>query len=127
MCGIVGFISKTKDEDTLERMVHSQTHRGPDDNGLFIDEKTGVHLGHNRLSIQDTSSHAHQPFVSFCKNYSIVFNGEVYNFQGIRKELEALGHSFASNSDTEVILYAYKEWGIESVHKFIGYVCLCYL
>jgi asparagine synthase (glutamine-hydrolysing) len=120
MCGIVGFISKKKKEDTLKNMVLTQNHRGPDDNGIFIDEKTGVHLGHNRLSIQDTSSHAHQPFVSSCTNYTIIFNGEVYNFQEIKSALKSLGHSFLSNSDTEVILYAYKEWGIESVHKFIG-------
>ncbi|CAA6818628.1 MAG: Asparagine synthetase [glutamine-hydrolyzing] (EC [uncultured Sulfurovum sp.] len=120
MCGIVGFISNNQDKKSLEKMVQIQAHRGPDDNGIFIDEKTGVHLGHNRLSIQDTSSHAHQPFVSSCQNYTIIFNGEVYNFQSIKKELETLGHTFRSNSDTEVILYAYKEWGIESVHKFIG-------
>ncbi len=120
MCGIVGFISKEKRENTLKKMVETQNHRGPDDNGIFIDEKTGVHLGHNRLSIQDTSSHAHQPFTSDCENYTIIFNGEVYNFQTIKSELQKLGHHFRSNSDTEVILYAYKEWGIESVHRFIG-------
>lgn len=120
MCGIVGFISKDKKEETLKNMVQTQNHRGPDDNGIYIDEKTGVHLGHNRLSIQDTSSHAHQPFISSCQNHTIIFNGEVYNFQEIKKELESLGHDFRSNSDTEVILYAYKEWGIASVHKFIG-------
>ena len=120
MCGIVGFVSKGKKENILNNMVLTQNHRGPDDNGIYIDEKTGVHLGHNRLSIQDTSSHAHQPFVSSCKEYIIIFNGEVYNFKEIQAELKALGHTFVSNSDTEVILYAYKEWGIESVHKFIG-------
>ncbi|CAA6820954.1 MAG: Asparagine synthetase [glutamine-hydrolyzing] (EC, partial [uncultured Sulfurovum sp.] len=120
MCGIVGFISKEKKEKTLKEMVQTQNHRGPDDNGIFIDEQTGVHLGHNRLSIQDTSSHAHQPFISSCENYSIIFNGEVYNFQEIKKELIKLGHTFVSNSDTEVILYAYKEWGINAVEKFIG-------
>ena len=120
MCGIVGFISKQRDEATLKSMVQTQHHRGPDDNGIYIDETTGVHLGHNRLSIQDTSSHAHQPFISSCQNYTIIFNGEVYNFKEIQAELKELGHTFVSNSDTEVILYAYKEWGIESVHKFIG-------
>jgi len=120
MCGIVGFISKKRQDATLKAMVQSQEHRGPDDNGVYIDETTGVHLGHNRLSIQDTSSHAHQPFISSCQNYIIIFNGEVYNFKAIQAELKKLGHTFISNSDTEVILYAYKEWGIESVHKFIG-------
>lgn len=85
MCGIVGFISKDKKENILHNMVQTQNHRGPDDNGIYIDEKTGVHLGHNRLSIQDTSSHAHQPFVSSCKDYTIIFNGEIYNFKEIQK------------------------------------------
>ena len=120
MCGIVGFISKERQDATLKAMVQSQHHRGPDDNGIYIDETTGIHLGHNRLSIQDTSSHAHQPFISSCQNYIIIFNGEVYNFKAIQAELNKLGYTFVSNSDTEVILYAYKEWGIESVHKFIG-------
>lgn len=120
MCGIVGFVSQERQEEVLDRMIASQTHRGPDDNGNYIDEKRGVHFGHNRLSIQDTSSHAHQPFVSSCELYTIVFNGEVYNFQSIKEELETLGHSFLSSSDTEVILYAYKEWGVACVDKFIG-------
>jgi len=120
MCGIVGFVSKQSKEQILKNMIVSQTHRGPNDNGHYIDKATGVHLGHNRLSIQDTSSHAHQPFISNCDRYTIVFNGEVYNFKTIRKELEALGHTFISNSDTEVILYAYKAWGIACIEKFIG-------
>jgi asparagine synthase (glutamine-hydrolysing) len=120
MCGIVGFITPDKNEKILSEMIKSQTHRGPDDNGSYIDETTGVHLGHNRLSIQDTSSHAHQPFISICETYTIVFNGEVYNFQSIKQELKKLGHTFTSTSDTEVILYAYKEWGVECIKKFIG-------
>ncbi|CAA6817428.1 MAG: Asparagine synthetase [glutamine-hydrolyzing] (EC [uncultured Sulfurovum sp.] len=120
MCGIVGFVSKDINKNILKKMLSSQQHRGPDDKGIFIDKTTGVHLGHNRLSVQDTSSHAQQPFISLCKNYTIIFNGEVYNFKEIRSELKSLGHNFISNSDTEVILYAYKEWGIKSVHKFIG-------
>ncbi len=120
MCGIVGFISKKRNEESLKKMVATQNHRGPDDNGIFIDQTTGVHLGHNRLSIQDTSSHAHQPFSSPCQNYHIIFNGEVYNFQSIKEELKTLGYHFVSNADTEVILYAYQTWGIESVHKFRG-------
>ena len=120
MCGLVGFLSNQPLEGILKEMIESQNHRGPDDSGNYIDKKTGVHLGHNRLSIQDVSSDGHQPFISACQEYTIVFNGEVYNFQEIRRELESLGHSFRSHSDTEVILYAYKEWGIESVEKFIG-------
>jgi asparagine synthase (glutamine-hydrolysing) len=120
MCGIVGFVSANRQEHVLDKMVKIQEHRGPDDSGLFIHDLYGVHLGHNRLSIQDISSHAHQPFISNCEEYVIVFNGEVYNFQTIREELEELGENFRSNSDTEVLLYAYKHWGIQAVDKFIG-------
>lgn len=120
MCGIIGFIDKNKNIDTLNDMLKIQSYRGPDDSGLYFDEKNGVHFGHNRLSIQDLSSHGHQPFVSDCGNYIIVFNGEVYNFKNIKIELEKLGYEFISNSDTEVILYSYKEWGIKCIDKFIG-------
>ncbi|WP_419678391.1 asparagine synthase (glutamine-hydrolyzing) [Aliarcobacter lanthieri] len=120
MCGIVGFIDKNKNIDTLNDMLKIQSYRGPDDSGVYFDEKSGVHFGHNRLSIQDLTSHGHQPFISDCENYVIVFNGEVYNFKIIRAELEKLGYVFASQSDTEVILYSYKQWGIDCIHKFIG-------
>lgn len=120
MCGIVGFIDKNANITIVNNMLSIQSYRGPDDSGVYFDKNSGVHFGHNRLSIQDLSSHGHQPFVSDCTNYVIVFNGEIYNFKLIRKELEDLGYKFISNSDTEVILYSYKEWGIESIHKFIG-------
>lgn len=127
MCGIVGFISNIKKEEVLFDMLNSQSYRGPDDKGTYIDEKSGVHIGHNRLSIQDLSSHGHQPFESDCKKYVIVFNGEVYNFKIIRDELKYLGYNFLSKSDTEVILYSYKEWGIACVEKFIGMFAFCIL
>ncbi|WP_169754213.1 asparagine synthase (glutamine-hydrolyzing) [Campylobacter curvus] len=120
MCGIVGFLSKSNQERILKNMLKIQSYRGPDDSGIFIDEASGVHLGHNRLSILDLSTNAHQPFVSDCGEYVIVFNGEIYNFKTIRKELEKLGYRFLSSSDTEAILYAYKHWGAACVHKFIG-------
>jgi len=120
MCGIVGFTDKNKKLDILNDMLQIQSYRGPDDSGVYFDEKSGVHFGHNRLSIQDLSSHGHQPFVSDCEHYVIVFNGEVYNFKSIRNELENLGYKFSSNSDTEVILYSYKEWGIKCIDRFIG-------
>ncbi|PZP13067.1 MAG: asparagine synthase (glutamine-hydrolyzing) [Aliarcobacter butzleri] len=120
MCGIVGFIDKNKNIDTLNDMLKIQSYRGPNNSGVYFDEISGVHLGHNRLSIQDLSSHGHQPFVSDCRNYIIVFNGEVYNFKIIKTELQNLGYNFISNSDTEVILYSYKQWGIDCIHKFIG-------
>ncbi|MCP4970626.1 MAG: asparagine synthase (glutamine-hydrolyzing) [Arcobacter sp.] len=120
MCGIVGFIGKNKRIDIINDMLSIQSYRGPDDKGIFFDEKSGVNFGHNRLSIQDLSSHGHQPFISDCKNYCIVFNGEVYNFKSIRDELQKIGYSFISNSDTEVLLYSYKHWGIKCLEKFIG-------
>jgi len=120
MCGIVGFIDKNKSIDVLSDMLQIQSYRGPDDSGIYFDEKSGVHFGHNRLSIQDLTSHGHQPFISDCENYVIVFNGEIYNFKTIRVELEKLGYKFISNSDTEVILYSYKEWSIKCIDKFIG-------
>jgi len=120
MCGIVGFIDKNKKIDALNDMLEIQSYRGPDDRGVYFDEKSGVHFGHNRLSIQDLSSHGHQPFIRDCENYIIVFNGEVYNFKNIRVELEELGYKFISNSDTEVILYSYKQWGVKCINKFIG-------
>lgn len=120
MCGIVGFIDKNKNIDVLNEMLDIQSYRGPDDKGVYFDLNSGVHLGHNRLAIQDLSSHGHQPFISDCKNFIIVFNGEVYNFKIIREELEKLGYKFISNSDTEVILYSYKKWGIDCINKFIG-------
>ena len=120
MCGIVGFISSKRQEKTLYDMLKVQSYRGPDDNGIFINEDKGIHFGHNRLSIQDITSHGHQPFISDCSEYVIVFNGEVYNFKSIREELTSLGYTFLSDSDTEVILYSYKEWGIDCIKKFIG-------
>ncbi len=122
MCGIVGFIGKKQEDETLKKMLSVQTYRGPDDSGIFVEgiDDVYVHLGHNRLSIQDLSSHGHQPFVSNCGAYVIVFNGEVYNFKSIREELKVLGYTFVSESDTEVILYAYKAWGMSCLEKFIG-------
>ncbi len=124
MCGITGFIDKTKQtsKELLNDMTQTLHHRGPDDVGLFYKEKDNytIGLGHKRLSIQDLSNHGHQPMVSDCSNYIIVFNGEVYNFKDIKKELEELNYKFISNSDTEVILYSYKQWGIKAVDKFIG-------
>lgn len=120
MCGIVGFIDKNNSTAIVENMLKVQAYRGPDDNGTYFDGDSGVHFGHNRLSIQDLSSHGHQPFISSCGEYIIAFNGEVYNFKEIREDLKALGYQFISNSDTEVILYSYKAWGMKCLEKFIG-------
>jgi len=122
MCGLAGFVSPKRREKTVKKMLEVQAYRGPDVNGVFVRQTAGsyIHMGHNRLSIQDLSARGHQPFVSECEKYIIVFNGEVYNFKSIRRELEALGYSFVSESDTEVVLYSYKEWGMACLEKFIG-------
>jgi len=120
MCGIVGFVEKKENIKTLRNMLQIISHRGPDDNGFYLDKKTGIHLGHVRLSIIDLSDAGHQPMVSSCGNYVIVYNGEVYNFREIRKELEKYGYRFKSNTDTEVILNAFIHWGANAINKFIG-------
>ena len=120
MCGIVGFIEKKENLKTLKKMIEIISHRGGDDEGIYIDKETGVHLGHVRLSIIDLTELGHQPMISSCGNYVIVHNGEVYNYKDIRKELIKYGYKFRSNTDTEVILNAFIKWGVESVKKFIG-------
>jgi asparagine synthase (glutamine-hydrolysing) len=99
-------------------MRDTLVHGGPDDAGIFIDKDFPVALGHRRLSILDLSSLGHQP-MDF-ENLVITYNGEVYNFKEIRKELEKEGYKFISNSDTEVILKAFHRWGFSAVHKFRG-------
>ena len=102
-------------EDILVSMAETIRHRGPDDAGTWIDAEIGIALCHQRLSIIDLSKAGHQPMLSACGRYVISYNGEVYNFQKIRAELAQLGHSFHSNSDTEVILEAAVEWGFEGM------------
>ena len=93
-------------------------HRGPDDEGLFLEGAVG--LAHNRLSIIDLSARGHQPMHDPLGHTWIVYNGEIYNFQEIRKELQTAGYRFRSTGDTEVILYAYREWGRQCVERFNG-------
>jgi asparagine synthase (glutamine-hydrolysing) len=122
MCGIVGFydFNKRTDGEVLTCMRDVLTHRGPDDSGIYIDEYNHVGLGHRRLSILDLSSLGHQPMSNENKSIWITYNGEVYNYKEIRKELIEKGYNFKSNTDTEVLIKAYEEWGMECVHKFIG-------
>lgn len=101
-------------------MVEQMRHRGPDDVGLYTDPRERCSLGHRRLSVIDTSSAGHQPMASRCGRYSIVYNGEVYNFRQIRDELAAAGDSFRSDCDTEVVLAAYARWGRACVERFRG-------
>ena len=110
MCGIIGYLS-TNHNIQKEKFIKARdiiSHRGPDDKGLWISPNGHVGLGHRRLSIIDLSKNAKQPMQDDSSSNIIVFNGEIYNYLELRQELIKLGHSFASNSDTEVILKAYK-------------------
>jgi len=123
MCGINGIIKfdqKTVSKKEIDLMNQEIKHRGPDDQGIFLDENLG--LGHLRLSIIDLSPKGHQPMEYSHKNKKIVvvFNGEIYNFQEIREDLIKRGYKFISNSDTEVLEAAYLEFGFDCVKKFNG-------
>ncbi|MES2799073.1 MAG: asparagine synthase (glutamine-hydrolyzing) [Bacteroidota bacterium] len=122
MCGIAGFIDyqNSSSIDLLEKMTMSFQHRGPDGHGaevLHLGNAT-VGLGQRRLAIIDLSDHAKQP-MQF-KNFWITFNGEIYNYKEIKEALVALGHTFLTNSDTEVILHAYQQWAEKCLDHFIG-------
>lgn len=124
MCGIAGFIDfkKKGDADLMKRMANCIIHRGPDDSGneVFNTPQATIAFGFRRLSIIELTALGHQPMQMEDGNLTIIFNGEVYNFMEIRKELEASGYSFRSNGDTEVILKSYHKWGAQCVNKFIG-------
>ena len=130
MCGIIGYYgpaSRLQElAEALDRGLQGLSHRGPDDQGIWEDVRDGEALGfgHRRLSIIDLSSSGHQPMVSANARYSIVFNGEIYNFKEIRNELAARGIQFRSTSDTEVVLEAYALWGIAAVERFVGMFAL---
>ena len=121
MCGIAGIINFDKrpvSSTVLKSMTDSIQHRGPDGEGQYVDGHVG--LGHRRLAILDLSPSGHQPMQTKNHRYTISYNGEVYNFRELRIELEAFGHLFHSNTDTEVILNAYSQWGASCVHRFNG-------
>jgi asparagine synthase (glutamine-hydrolysing) len=121
MCGIAGIVElkagAPPDRGALERMASLLRHRGPDDQGFAVLGEAG--LVHRRLSIIDLSG-GHQPMDERGGDFTIVFNGEIYNFLEVRKELEAAGHSFATRSDTEVLLKAYAAWGVDCVSRLNG-------
>ncbi len=124
MCGIAGLVTRLDGLDlsaTLAGMADSISHRGPDDEG-FLEARAGpwrVGLAHRRLSIIDLST-GHQPLGNEDGRIQIVFNGEIYNFQGLRDELIAAGHRFTTHSDTETIVHAYEEWGDDCVVRLRG-------
>ena len=127
MCGFAGLIDPTGASDaaaleaTAQRMASTLVHRGPDSQGLWSDRDAGVALGHRRLAVIDLSPEGHQPMVSRSGRYVIAYNGEVYNFGGLRRELEANGCGFHGNSDTEVVVEAIGHWGVEkALGRFVG-------
>lgn len=119
MCGIAGLWSESIREAgqlaaIATRMCDAIVHRGPDDSGVFVDANSGAALGHRRLSIVDLSPAGHQPMASRSGRYTLVFNGEIYNFQTLRSELGAsVGGSWRGHSDTEVMLAAFEQWGVD--------------
>lgn len=118
ICGIIRFDKKPIVETKIKLMMQNMKHRGPDDEGLFVADN--VCLGHVRLSIIDLSPLGHQPMFSDDGCFVIVYNGEVYNYIELRQELIAKGYKFRSNTDTEVVINAYIEWGAECLNKFNG-------
>jgi len=118
ICGIINFDNKPVEEKSIKTMMQVMKHRGPDDDGVFIDGNIG--FGFVRLSILDLSPLGHQPMFDGTNRYMIIHNGEVYNFIEIREELKKKGYKFRSNTDTEVILYSYIEWGEDCLNKFNG-------
>ncbi|RBQ10013.1 asparagine synthase (glutamine-hydrolyzing) [Pedobacter miscanthi] len=124
MCRIAGIIDKNKSIDQLQLEVKAMcdimAHGGPDDKGYFEDKNQGLVFGHRRLSLIDLSPTGHQP-MSYHKNkLTITYNGEIYNFLDLKKELLENGFQFVSQSDTEVILAAYQNWGIKAFEKLVG-------
>ncbi|MGH9823527.1 MAG: asparagine synthase (glutamine-hydrolyzing), partial [Blastocatellia bacterium] len=122
MCGICGIIGRA-DESLLRSMLATITHRGPDDEGLYVaDARSGeqIGLGHRRLSIIDLSPGGHQPMRDESGQIWMTFNGEIFNFLELRADLEKSGHRFKSDCDAEVIIYAYIEWGTECLSRLNG-------
>ena len=116
MCGINGF--NWPDRALVKKMNEALKHRGPDGEGIYLDER--VSLGHRRLSVIDLSEKGKQPMCNEDGSIWLVYNGEIFNFQELRRELEQKGHFFKSNTDTEVIIHAYEEWQFKCLDRFNG-------
>jgi len=118
MCGIAGFVSKSSSKEDLLSMTSSLAHRGPDEEGYYYDKLNGIGLGHKRLSIMDLSKSANQPMTSHCGRFIMVYNGEVYNYKEVAKNLNII--NWKTSSDTEVILEAFVKWGLNFTNKLNG-------
>lgn len=129
MCRIAGIInsknSLEKVNQQVKAMCHSMQHGGPDDHGIYMADNESVCLGNRRLAILDLSSNGHQPMVSHKEDIAITYNGEIYNYQKIRIALINLGYIFKTQTDTEVILYAYQHWGESAFEKLDGIFAFC--
>ena len=122
MCGIAG-LANCGDGEVLGRMVHVQAHRGPDDSGIWerrFPDGSYIGLGSRRLAILDLSADGHMPMCNEDRTVWITYNGEIYNFAELRRELQNKGHTFASNTDTEVVIHLYEEEGADCVHRLKG-------
>lgn len=123
MCAISGWVLNKPgifSRRHMESMIRVLNHRGPDDSGMYFDQESEVALGHNRLSIIDMSNRGHQPMLNGQCGDVLTFNGEIYKFRTLRRQLEQLGYEFRSSSDTEVLLYCIAEWGIDCLERITG-------
>lgn len=121
MCGITGIFnlnSQAVSQDLLTKMTRLLSHRGPDDEGIYISGNLG--LGHRRLSIIDLSERGHQPMSNENKTIWITYNGEIYNHKTLRQQLEVKGHQYKSQTDTETIIHLYEEYGFDCLKYLDG-------
>ena len=116
MCGIAGYLGEIPNSNnSLFEMINAINHRGPDNHGIWFDENAGIGFAHSRLSIIDLSPAGHQPMHSVSNNLVMIFNGEIYNHNEIRSELEKISNrNWHGHSDTETLLAAIEEWGLDS-------------
>src|SRR5258706_6657575 len=126
MCGLTGFVAPSASADAMthavRRMCDALVHRGPDDAGEWIDAEAGVAIGFRRLAIIDLSPAGHQPMLSASGRYVATLNGEIYNFEELRRELQGAGlpPPFRGHSDTEGVLAAFEGWGLDAGRRFNG-------
>ena len=128
MCGVVGIHDSRKVshyKEIIHEMCRTLSHRGPDASGTAIFPESGLGLGHTRLAIIDLTSAGTQPLADSSGEYTITFNGEIYNYQGLRQQLVNSGVVFQTHTDTEVILEAYKKWGVRCIEQLRGMFAFC--
>lgn len=120
MCGIAGLVSEKASQERASAMAEALVHRGPDESGIWVSTSGRVAFGHRRLSIIDLSNAASQPMVDSAAGLAMVFNGEIYNFKDLHRELVAAGYRFKGHSDTEVLFRGYQHWGEDVLHHITG-------